>query len=140
MTFLLPLICFARTALQWLARLPWYYITIAALCAACVILWAWGSHNSTVASDRLTKLKAERVAHKITRKSVGDLMLAVKKQNDAIEWLAVEGKKRVQTGREALQAREPARLVQQARIDRLARPDALTGRCVTSIDVMESGL
>jgi len=87
MTFLLPLLGVAKTALQWLARLPWYVMTIAALCAVCVILWAgWGKSADG--------LKAERAAHKQTvanyRKVSDDAMAAAVANKVRVETKYVE--------------------------------------------------
>ena len=133
MTFLLPLLGLAKSALQWFARLPWYVMTIVALCAMCVILWTlWGRSADG--------LKVERAKTVTLRQSVDDLMLAVKTQNDAIDALAIEGKKRAQTGKDALTVRAKERVGETATIERITLPAPLSGRCVTPSDVMELGL
>jgi hypothetical protein len=133
MTFLIPLLGIGKTALQWFARLPWYILTIAALCAVCVILWTgWGKSADG--------LKAERVAHAVTRKSVANLMLAVKNQNDAIETMATDSKNRIQAGKEAVTARSKARVAVDSRIAALSLPLAFKDGCATPDDVAGSGL
>jgi hypothetical protein len=83
MTFLLPLLSIGKTALQWLARLPWYILTIAALCAVCVILWTgWGK-----AAD---VLKDERATHSQT-------VANYRKASDDATAAAVANKARVET-------------------------------------------